>query len=458
MALRWNHIFGESLFSNLSVSYSDFNYETFTISDVYFYDPIDDFTTEDFTASSFFSGITDFQVKYDFDFIPNNNHHAKAGLSYSKKFLSPGLLDFYSDVIDYQFDELTYDEVIEDGFENSYETQEYTVYGSDKFSLGDRTILNLGGAYTLFISDDIVYGAHAEYDLYQLNASLRQKLHKRVSAVLSFDKMFQPLHLVTTSNIGLPNDLWVPSTVGVSPMTSNQYNVSLNYLDKKLSINLQGYYKETDNILRYTNSFTGSLPTSLEIITNYWESEVVAGSSLSKGIELQTQLSYDHALFQFNYALAESNHTFENFTDVTSFPFEFDQRHKVFLHARKKVGKKLWLYTSWNYNSGMAQTLYESTTLFSPLSAFAYGDIEALSSFNGDRIKDYHRWDAGLVYGIKGKHVEFDITLGVQNILNRKNVFYSYYLNDEFDPSFSGLQESFALPRLPQIKIQATFN
>ena len=66
--------------------------------------------------------------------------------------------------------------------------------------------------------------------VYYLDPQLRLSLDYMPTPKLAFNigysRMAQYLHNLTSSSIGLPTDLWVPTTANVSPALSDQYAVS----------------------------------------------------------------------------------------------------------------------------------------------------------------------------------------------------------------------------------------
>ena len=72
-SLRWNHLYGDRLFSNLTLIYSQFKYKS----------ELDDYQAFDFENfpvfaseyySSFRSNITDISVKVDYDYFLEDHH------------------------------------------------------------------------------------------------------------------------------------------------------------------------------------------------------------------------------------------------------------------------------------------------------------------------------------------------------------------------------------------------
>ena len=59
-----------------------------------------------------------------------------------------------------------------------------------------------------------------------------------LSAKASVVQMKQYVHLLTTANIGLPTDLWVPVTNKVKPMEAWQYSAGMAYNLNNENINI----------------------------------------------------------------------------------------------------------------------------------------------------------------------------------------------------------------------------
>ena len=72
--LRWNHLFSDKLFSNLSLIYSD-----------YFYG-----LTLDFVGFEWDSGITNYNIKYDFDYYIKDNYKLSFGVNDIYTQFNPG--------------------------------------------------------------------------------------------------------------------------------------------------------------------------------------------------------------------------------------------------------------------------------------------------------------------------------------------------------------------------------
>src|SRR5690606_15980205 len=91
-ALRWNHVVSPKIFSNVTATYSRYRFDIFEE----FYDKR---TTPDSVTSSFFknqyiSGIRDFALKVEFDFMPSPSHYIKFGAQAIDHLFTPGVYSY----------------------------------------------------------------------------------------------------------------------------------------------------------------------------------------------------------------------------------------------------------------------------------------------------------------------------------------------------------------------------
>ncbi len=63
--------------------------------------------------------------------------------------------------------------------------------------------------------------------------------------------MSQFVHLLTNSGVGLPTDLWVPSTARIKPQSSRQYALGAAGTWNDFEVSIEGYYKDMHNVIEY---------------------------------------------------------------------------------------------------------------------------------------------------------------------------------------------------------------
>src|SRR5205085_6020918 len=76
--VRWNHVLTKKLFSNLTATFTSYNFDIFD--NLYSTEQNDQGEdTETLFGFEYFSGIRDIALKEDIDFIPNPKHYIKMG-------------------------------------------------------------------------------------------------------------------------------------------------------------------------------------------------------------------------------------------------------------------------------------------------------------------------------------------------------------------------------------------
>ena len=118
--------------------------------------------------------------------------------------------------------------------------------------------------------------------------------------------------MLSSSNITMPSNLWVPITKNVPLMRGNQYAAGLTYEPiNGIEFSVEGYYKTIDNVIQYKNGATymafvekvtvqDPFSSSLDGIPFYeiasttgdWQELVVSGKGRSYGIEFMAQKKF----------------------------------------------------------------------------------------------------------------------------------------------------------------------
>ncbi|WP_177428315.1 TonB-dependent receptor plug domain-containing protein, partial [Candidatus Venteria ishoeyi] len=243
-ALRWNYIFNPKLFSNTTLTFSRYKYETVIQTS-------NQTTANGSTESSrfyysFLSGIKDWTAKMDFDYMPGPNHYVRFGAGDINHTFTPGANQFSIQDIGFNND-TTF------GSRNQY-ANEMFAYIEDDYKINDRLKVNAGFHVTGFLVNG------KKYFSFQPRLSARVLLSERNSFKLSYSRMVQYLHLLTNPTIGLPTDLWVPTTDRIKPEYASQ--VALGYahsLPLDLDLSVEAYYKKMTGLIEYIDgtSFFG---------------------------------------------------------------------------------------------------------------------------------------------------------------------------------------------------------
>ena len=208
-ALRWNHVYNPKLFSNLTLTYSRYRFNTLA-------EEKEETINSNGDKSSYYfkwlyqSGINDLAAKIDFDFIPAPNHYIRFGANAIYHTFSPGALNVKEDVV--------IDTTL--GASKTY-ALEYAAYVEDDFDITRWLKVNAGLHFSAFQVNDQWYTS------LQPRLATRFLLTDELSLKASYVKMTQYIHLLTNSGIGLPTDLWVPATEKIKPQQAHQVALGL---------------------------------------------------------------------------------------------------------------------------------------------------------------------------------------------------------------------------------------
>lgn len=444
--LRWNHLFNSRLFSNTSFVFSNY---TFKIYDKYKY-PAEQ---KDYYAE-YHSGISDFTLKFDLDFIPNPRHIIKAGLITISHNFTP-----------YAYVEL--DQLNRVDFSDTRRTvsQESGLYLEDTWQPFEKLRINGGMRFSHFIAG----GRNYFFPEPRLSTAFRFKKDLAVKA--SYSEMNQFIHLLSNSGVNLPTDLWVPATDKVEPQHSRQLAAGIvkDFLNQAFSVSTEVYYKRMNNVIGYKEGATfmqlNDASSSSEIS---WEDNVTSGDAWSYGAEFLLQKKTGKLTGWIGYTLSKTEMQLDSVNFGRKFYARYDRRHDISLVAVYEISERITLSGTWVYGSGAAVTLpfseYEITPHNQvkdpfrpqmgshPVSVLNYGER------NNFRMGSYHRMDAGIQFRKQKKRYERIWEISVYNLYNRRNPFFYYSAEKTDDNKTYGVLKQISLfPVLPSFTYSIKF-
>ncbi|MBT33644.1 MAG: TonB-dependent receptor, partial [Thalassobius sp.] len=411
-ALRWNHVFGKKLFSNVTATYSRYIFDIFTNYEDSYYDFEEIKTVTEIYKARYYSGIKDFAAKIDFDYYPSPNHVVRFGLNSIYHTFEPGAFNLNSsEISDINITQDTY------GYE-------YTAYVEDDIKVNQNLNVNLGIHSSLFRVNQ------KNYYSVQPRVSARYLLPNKSSIKASYAQMTQFINLLTNSGIGLPTDLWVPSTENIKPQEAWQVALGgAKSFNNGFEMSIEAYYKEMKNLVAYKEG-----ASFLEVDTD-WETQVTSGNGESYGFEFLFQKKQGKTTGWIGYTLAWSNRQFDELNFGRKFPYKWDRRHDISIAIVHEWKPKIDLSVAWVYGTGNSITLpigrYETLRTQTPLfvdrtlnSYYDYSEIDYYGERNGYRMRSYHRLDVNLAFKKQKKWGERIWSLGVYNLYSRKNPYY----------------------------------
>ena len=399
-AIRYNRIWNKHLFSNLTATYSQFNLSSGYAS---VQEPINNSAAESITSSyQYLSGIEDVALKLDFDYIPNPKHYVRFG----------GM------VIYHQFQTGAEQLINSNNLElDSLNIQplgaiEANLYVEDEWAIGDDLMVNFG------LHGGFFAVKNKQYPTLQPRLNIRYLLKNKIAIKGSFSTMQQGIHLLTNEGVGLPTDLWVPSTERIIPETAWQVSTGIAKTVKGIELSAELYYKKMNNLLSYkaASSFLGQNEAA------DWQDKVVQGEGEAYGLELFAQKKLGKTTGWIGYTLAWNNRLFETLNNGKPYPFKYDRRHDLSIVINHQFSKRFRVAATWVYGSGFVVTLPEYQ--YQAITPLSTQTVEVTTEKNNYRIRDYHRLDLNFIFSKTKKWGERQWVFGAYNVYNRANTFY----------------------------------
>lgn len=444
-SLYWTHTAGDRFLMNVNASFSLYDYRlSQNVSGYYESRKMGQLQrkTEEVSETRYDSKVKDASITADFRFRPVAAHDLRWGAKGSLQQLSP-IIHAYSYNYDYtptKETRMETDRTI--GKRQNLLTA--SVYAEDDWTVASWLMANVGLRYSLFSVENKTYGS------LEPRASVRFLLTPAMALKLSYARMAQGVHLLSSSNIVMPSDIWVPVTEEIPLMRSNQYAGGVNYeIMKGLEVSVEGYYKTMDNVLEYNNG------ASWLNCTGDWQSLVSLGKGRSYGVELMAQRSVGNTTGWVSYTWAKSLRTFDRPGQELNGGREFlagnDKRHNFNIVVVQRLGQHWKLSASWTYQSGrrgiLANTsmyggvLQEWDPSFRPESstlkeqeymqnrddaahwAEMPGMFTTYRERNNYKLPDVHHLDVGITYSVN--HRRFgasEVNLSFYNLYNQQNI------------------------------------
>ena len=430
-ALRWNHLFSNKLFMNVTGTFSDYMFKFGSSQDQFRFELA--------------SGVRDLGGKVDFSYFPNAKHRIKWGGEYIYHTFTPTSVSAEADSIDF----------------NTGEAQqlfghESAIYVMDDFDLNDKFRLNVGlrystyqhvGPFTRFIKGNISSPdtaiTYEKGDLLKFyhglepRVSFRWLISDKSSIKAGYSYNYQYVHLTSLSAVSLPTDVWFPTTDKVKPQKGWQGSVGYfrNFFNDKFETSVEVYYKGMKNLIEFKE---GALPG--DNVNDNTDNLLVFGTGRAYGIELFIKKSAGKFTGWIGYTLAKTERTFPDLNGGKVFAAKYDRRHDLSIVGTYKLNERWTFSSAFIYATGNTLTLPTSWYIQDQNLLYNYGDR------NATRMAPYHRLDiSATLYSKPTKkrtdfatNLEVDVkkkfrsnwAFSVYNVYNRANPFFLYVDND----------------------------
>ncbi len=441
-SLRWNHLFNQKLFSNLSLIYSRYNYEIGTPND----EP---------TSFIWKSTLRDYSVRYDFTHFLSGNHKLRYGLStmfhqfYPGSVKGTGSNTLYSDFV------LPSEYALEHSL---YMSDEYKATDVLSFSLGLRftAFQNIGPA-TLYhydsshnTSDSTVYGKWRLFNTYfrpEPRFTATFLVDESSSVKGNYAHTAQFITLAQNSTAGTPLDIWFPATPNVKPQLSDQFSVGYfrNFRKNLYEASCEIYYKNIKDLIDYRDHAN-------LFLNQYLEGELRIGRGYSYGIETLVRKNEGRFTGWISYTWSRSFRVVPEVNNGKRYRSPYDKPHSVNIVASYEITGRIAASATWVYATGLPVTF--------PTGRAVVGNsiIPIYSDRNAYRMPDYHRLDLSVTFkGKPSKKWHDELNVSIYNAYNRHNAWSINFVNDTANPNITYAEKTYLFSMIPAITFNIRF-
>ncbi|MCW3094358.1 MAG: TonB-dependent receptor SusC [Ferruginibacter sp.] len=417
--LRWNHVFGNSLFSNTSLVYSNFDYKIGARVGI--------------AKFSVVSKVEDFNIKQDFDWNITNKSKLRFGGNFINHTIAPGAVT----------------EANAGGIAKPVQTrysQESALYVSHEWKTSDKIEI----VYGLRVSNLAVKGA-GNFNTYDKSRNIisttgyakgktvisyfnleprfsaSYKLNELTSIKASYNRNVQNLHLITNATTSSPTDVWLPSSNNIRPEIADQYAIGFykNSKEGMFEFTTEVYYKALQNQIDYRNA-------AVIFGNDNVESELLYGAGRAYGLELMMRKKTGRLTGWVGYTLSKAQKKIDGINNGNYFNARQDRTHDISIVGMYDVNKRWSVSATWVYTTGSAVTFPTGKYEVNGQTVFLYSDR------NDSRFPAYHQLDlAATLEARKNKNRRYQSswTFGLYNAYGRQNAYTINFRENKDDPS-----------------------
>ena len=385
--------------------------------------------------------IEDFGLKTEYKYSLNNNNKLQFGAEIIQRKIVPNIINTnISEIIN--SNNLIVRQILQNNKINNFNFHEYSFYGFNKItSTNFLHEINYGIRFSGVILPKKNY-----FDL-EPRINYRYKLSNNQNIKLSYSKMKQYMHQISSTSLILPTDLWYPITEYIKPQTSHQFAIATTYEFKKIksNITIESFYKTMNNLTEYKEGVN-------TLFNNDINNIITQGKGEAYGFEFLFRK--EEGIFNgwISYTLSWSKRLFEEINNGLPYFSKYDRRHNLSVVNNIKLTKKIHLSTAFIYYTGHRYTVNLFSFLM-PNSSLTGVDVNSIPSNRNEYIlRPTHRLDINLIYkNEKRKKYHYEWQLGAYNVYNRNNPFI---LTQNFDSENIVLEQEAFFGFIPSV----TFN
>lgn len=424
--LRWNHLFSNKLFSNLSLIYSDYYYGL----------------DLDFVGFKWDSGIKNYNIKYDFKNYISDRFKLNYGINAIYYDFNPGIIKPSDSNSGINFSQLDKKYAFEPAI---YINADQEISSSLSISYGLRYSL----FYRLGQSDLNVYANNnpvifnPELQIYEKASpigkttfdknkvmksfnyleprfSAAYQLNDNQSVKASYNRMVQYLQLVSNTSSPTPLDVWTPSDAFIKPQIADQVALGYftNFNNDLYSLEVETYYKKVQNRIDYIDGAD-------LIANNALEQVILNGQMRSYGLEVMLKKNEGRLNGWISYTLSRSEQQTPGRTNLETginngqwYKSAYDKLHNLAVTSSYLLNEKWSFGANFALQSGQPVTYPNGQYQYLGITIPSYG------LRNENRLPTYHHLDISATLTPRkndNRNWKGEWVFSIYNLYNRKN-------------------------------------
>ena len=425
--VRWNHLFSDKLFSNLSLIYSDYYYGL----------------ELDFVGFKWNSGIQNFNLKYDFKYYLNDQVQINAGINNIYYGFNPGKIEpnnsdsgIITDQLTRKFaneaaayvdieHSLTDNLTVEYGLRFSNFVRlgqdEVNVYRDNQPVIFDPFLLLYKGADPINVQTDISRSETlADFNNLEPRLAASYTINDDTSIKASYTRLVQYLHLLSNTSSPTPLDVWTPSGPFTKPQKLDQYALGFfkNFKEDMYTLETEVFYKDVQNRIDYIDG--------ADLIANdAIEQVILNGEARAYGWELLLRKNSGKFKGWLAYTLSKSEQRTQGRNSRETginlgqwYNTPYDKTHDISINASYELSAKWKFGTNFLFQTGQPTNFPVGQFEFQGIVVPTYGFR------NEQRLPSYHRVDVSATLTPKmnkGRKWQSEWVFSVYNLYNRRN-------------------------------------
>lgn len=444
-ALNYEQIVGDKWLLRAHLGYIDYDYRT---SSFYNFDEFNAGLLDQRTLSvEASSGIQDWNGGVTGEYYLNSDHKITLGAGMIYHNNRPSIKTTNA-----RDNELV--SILQDSSQ-SYLTNELSLHVNDDLRLLPWLHVKSGLRLSVYATDN------RTYSYIEPRLALAIYPDDKSTIRLSASRMTQNVHLLVNPGIGLPSDLWVPSTDEIAPEISDQFTIGVErLLPGNWRAKVMLYHKVQQNLLEYASAIdlfysilNSNTVTPVDVQSQSWEDRVSIGRGTARGLELSLARSAGAFTGWATYTWSRADRQFDDINDGELFPYKYDRTHDINVGCRISLTQHLDMGITYTYGTGSAITL-SLEEIVDPVTGQT---ILLPGPRNAYRLAPFHHLDVNFSYTKPlDNNGQIQINLGVYNIYNRFNPYYIYLYEDRLSGQRQFRQVSL-FPLMPNLQVSYSF-